>query len=166
MARAIVYEDFEPFCFKKDQLKIPVNNLGVMIIAGERPLEGISKRSRFQKELRLSKGYKINEIHAKLSRGILSIYMPKKTTASSSSLSFQDNERKPQNTIPDNTAFEMIKTIKLSLGYRVLLPVAIGFAFVILLVVGAFVLNCYNKHANLRHTYKSHNHIVLKREEE
>ncbi|XP_050237548.1 uncharacterized protein LOC126687166 [Mercurialis annua] len=95
-ARATV--DFEPYCtwqrdqerdtlmihlqgFKKDQLRIQLSNLGVMAITGERPIED-NKTSRFRKEVKITKDYKTNEIHAKMSGGILYITMPKVTPPS------------------------------------------------------------------------------------
>ncbi|KDP39677.1 hypothetical protein JCGZ_02697 [Jatropha curcas] len=92
------YEDFEPYCkwqrapecdtlevhlhgFKKNQLKINVSNLGVMTVTGERLLDD-SKRSRFCREIKLSKDHKTNEIRAKLTGGILYIVMPKKAPLS------------------------------------------------------------------------------------
>ncbi|KAF2306906.1 hypothetical protein GH714_022450 [Hevea brasiliensis] len=179
MAEAIVYEDFEPYSkwqreqerdmlevhlngFKKDQLKIQLSNLGVMIITGERPLEG-SKRSRFRKEFRLSSmDYKTDEIRAKMCGDILSIFLPKKTVLSSPSsqnnkstlpLQNKENERTQPKTIPSGTTTENTKTSKFS-GYRFRLPdnivlnlgtrnVVIAFALGI--VVGAFVMYMYRQ---------------------
>ncbi|KAJ4835326.1 hypothetical protein Tsubulata_012790 [Turnera subulata] len=93
------YEDFEPFCkwhrerghdilevhlqgFRKEQLRVQLNSLGIIIITGERPLEE-NKWSRFSKEIKASKNCKVNEIHAKLSGGILYIVMPKRQAATS-----------------------------------------------------------------------------------
>ncbi|CAL1382336.1 unnamed protein product [Linum trigynum] len=91
------YEDFEPFCrwerspdqdvllvhlqgFKRQQLKIQTNNMGVMTITGERCLDCQHNRwARFSKETRLpTNDIKTNEIHAKLSTGILSVVLPKR----------------------------------------------------------------------------------------
>ncbi|OAY41907.1 uncharacterized protein LOC110623648 [Manihot esculenta] len=174
MAGATVFEDFEPYCkwqkdqerdvlevhlngFKKDQLKIQLSNLGVMTITGERPLEG-SKRSRFRKELRLSKDYVTDEIRAKMSGGILSIIMPKKTELTPPS--FRDNKPTlpPQNqenerTTPPRTATQNTKTSMFS-SYRFQLPDNIilnlgtrnvATAFALLIVVGAFVMYKYRQ---------------------
>ncbi|KAI4352017.1 hypothetical protein L6164_006307 [Bauhinia variegata] len=92
-----IYEDFEPFCkwhsdegqdtldidlegFKKEQLKVQVNNnKGILAIFGEKPLEA-SKWSRFRKEVNVPKDTVKDKIQARFSQtnGILSIVMPKK----------------------------------------------------------------------------------------
>ncbi|WCJ43590.1 HSP20-like chaperones superfamily protein [Euphorbia peplus] len=111
-----VYEDFEPFCkwqkdqghdtlevhlqgFRKDQMKIQLSNIGVMVISGQRPLDDYkSVWSRFRKELKLSKDYKSNEIHAKLSGGVLYIVMPKiiPLTSTSTSVSVSTIQEQPE----------------------------------------------------------------------
>ncbi|KAK9291113.1 hypothetical protein L1049_009300 [Liquidambar formosana] len=90
------FEDFEPFCswqteegceilvvhlsdFKKVQLKVQINNRGMLKITGQRPLD-TTKWSRFRKEIRISKDCNANEIHANFSSGLLCIIMPKKFT--------------------------------------------------------------------------------------
>ncbi|XP_010521313.1 PREDICTED: inactive protein RESTRICTED TEV MOVEMENT 2-like [Tarenaya hassleriana] len=88
------YEEIEPFCrwqrfeeidilevhlpqgSKKQHLKIQVNNLGILTITGECPVEQ-TKTVRFRKELKVAKTCKRNEIRAKFSRGILHVTMPK-----------------------------------------------------------------------------------------
>ncbi|KAF5749163.1 hypothetical protein HS088_TW04G01126 [Tripterygium wilfordii] len=92
------YEDFEPFCkwqkqeehdtlevhlhgLKKDQLRVQLNNLGVLTISGSRPLDE-TRWSRFHKEIKVSKDCKRNEIHAKFSNGILYVVMPKRSSQS------------------------------------------------------------------------------------
>ncbi|ESR56701.1 hypothetical protein CICLE_v10022272mg [Citrus x clementina] len=87
-------DEIEPFCkwqkeeqqdvlevhlqgFHKSQLKVQINNLGELTISGERPLDQENKRVRFRKQINVSKDCKKEEIHAKLSGGILYIMMPK-----------------------------------------------------------------------------------------
>ncbi|KAF5735163.1 hypothetical protein HS088_TW15G00663 [Tripterygium wilfordii] len=87
------YEDFEPLCkwqkdeehdtlevhlhgFKKGQMRVQINNLGVLTISGSRPLDE-TRWSRFHKEIKVLKDCKPNEIHAKFSKGILHVVMPK-----------------------------------------------------------------------------------------
>ncbi|XP_021888766.1 17.6 kDa class I heat shock protein 2 [Carica papaya] len=90
------YEEFEPLCkwqtsgeeqdilevhlpgFTKDQLKVQINNHGVLTITGERPVtEDRSRWSRFRKEAKVQRDCKTNGIRAKFSGGILYIIMPK-----------------------------------------------------------------------------------------
>ncbi|XP_027357331.1 inactive protein RESTRICTED TEV MOVEMENT 2-like [Abrus precatorius] len=91
-----LYEDFEPYCkwltkeegqvtleiylkgFKKEQLKVQTDNVGVLTIYGERLVDAASNKwSRFHKEIKISKGCDVNAIRAKFSHGVLSIAMPK-----------------------------------------------------------------------------------------
>ncbi|KAK7314748.1 hypothetical protein VNO77_33276 [Canavalia gladiata] len=90
-----LYEDFEPYCkwlkkerqvtleinlkgFKKEQLKVQMNNEGFLTIYGERLVDASSNKwSRFHKEIRISKGCNVNAIRAKFSPGFLFISMPK-----------------------------------------------------------------------------------------
>ncbi|KAE9600186.1 hypothetical protein Lal_00045867 [Lupinus albus] len=94
-----LYEDFEPFCkwitqegeqtleidlkgFNREQLKVQTNNKGFLTIYGEKAVDGASSKwNRFQKEIKLSKDIRANEISAKFSHGILSIIMPKMVKA-------------------------------------------------------------------------------------
>ncbi|KAF9661217.1 hypothetical protein SADUNF_Sadunf19G0045100 [Salix dunnii] len=94
------YQDFEPYCkwrieegrdileiqlhgFRKEQVRIQRSSLGSMTITGERRVDQ-SRWTRFRKEIKVPKGCKINEISAKLTGGVLYIYMPKKSTLPSS----------------------------------------------------------------------------------
>ncbi|GAV77299.1 HSP20 domain-containing protein [Cephalotus follicularis] len=89
------YEDFEPFCkwqgdqeqdtlevhlygFKKEQLKVQINNKGLLTITGERPLDA-TRINRFRKETNVSKDCDTSKIGAKFSGGILYITLPKRT---------------------------------------------------------------------------------------
>ncbi|KAK9290660.1 hypothetical protein L1049_008833 [Liquidambar formosana] len=95
--RARFYDDFEPVCewqgeeegrhstlvfhlpnFEKNQLKVQLNNHGILTITGERPMDE-TKWSRFRKEIGISKRCKANEIHAKFVGGLLSIKMPRQS---------------------------------------------------------------------------------------
>ncbi|KAI5566870.1 hypothetical protein POPTR_013G054800v4 [Populus trichocarpa] len=92
----LYYDDFEPFCqwkkdeheileihlrgFKKQHLRVQVEEPGVVKITGERPIDG-TLRSRFRKQIKIPKNCKTDEIRAKLSGGILQIILPKQTTA-------------------------------------------------------------------------------------
>ncbi|KAK7380134.1 hypothetical protein VNO78_32575 [Psophocarpus tetragonolobus] len=90
-----LYEDFEPYCkwltkneqaileislkgFKKEQLKVETDVWGIITIGGEKPVDAShNKWSRFQKEIKISKGCDMNSIRAKFSHGVLFIAMPK-----------------------------------------------------------------------------------------
>ncbi|CAL5431789.1 unnamed protein product [Camellia sinensis] len=86
------YEEFEPLCnwqhgretlvvqlpaFKKEQLKIQINNLRTLKISGERPLEA-TKSSRFIKTIKIPRDCNAKEIRANFADGLLYIVMPKK----------------------------------------------------------------------------------------
>ncbi|GMY24656.1 inactive protein RESTRICTED TEV MOVEMENT 2-like [Fagus crenata] len=90
-----IYEDFEPYCkwrveeerdtlelqlqdFKKEQLKVQINNLGVLRISGERATSDEIKWSRFNKEIKVAKNCETSAIQAKFGNGTLTITMPKK----------------------------------------------------------------------------------------
>lgn len=64
--------------FRKDQLKIQVNNTtNTLKISGERLVDA-TKRSRFHKEIAIPKDCKSKEIHATFAGGLLHVVMPKK----------------------------------------------------------------------------------------
>ncbi|PWA42427.1 Alpha crystallin/Hsp20 domain-containing protein [Artemisia annua] len=88
------YDEFEPMCtwqredaqdvlilhlpdFKKEQLRIQISNTGLLKITGEYNVEG-KRKGRFQKEVKVTKEYDSNNIHAKFSQGRLRITLPKK----------------------------------------------------------------------------------------
>ncbi|XP_076949947.1 inactive protein RESTRICTED TEV MOVEMENT 2-like [Bidens hawaiensis] len=91
---SLSYDEFEPMCtwqredgqdilvihlpeFKKEQLRIQISNSGILKITGENALEG-RKKSRFVKEVKVTKDYDSSNIHAKFSQGRLRITLPKK----------------------------------------------------------------------------------------
>ncbi|KAL8152413.1 hypothetical protein V2J09_010173 [Rumex salicifolius] len=95
-----IYQEFEPFCewkrgedllivhipeFKKEHLRVLVNTSRALKIIGERPLIGdkAATRSRFYKETTIPEECNINDVHAKLCDGKLTIAMPRKTPNSS-----------------------------------------------------------------------------------
>ncbi|KAL5547174.1 hypothetical protein UlMin_006861 [Ulmus minor] len=104
------YEDFEPYChwhrgegsdvlevhlqgFKREQLRVQINDCGILLISGEQPVED-TKYSRFRKEIKVSKDSDANKIRAKLVRGILYITLPK----SSSQADLESNSQPPSKT--------------------------------------------------------------------
>ncbi|WCJ43591.1 hypothetical protein M5689_024323 [Euphorbia peplus] len=95
------YEDFEPLCkwqrhndfnilevhlpsFKVEELKVRMIENNILVIIGEHSMNN-EVRSRFRKEIKISKNIKKEGIHAKFVKaGILYVTMPKKTTSSGS----------------------------------------------------------------------------------
>ncbi|KAL5837432.1 hypothetical protein ACOSQ3_014601 [Xanthoceras sorbifolium] len=90
------YEEIEPFCkwrkdeanevleihlqgFKKEHLRVQLNNVGILVITGERPVDQ-TKAVKFRKEIKVSDDCMRTEIRAKLTGGVLYITMPKRTT--------------------------------------------------------------------------------------
>ncbi|KAJ4979511.1 hypothetical protein NE237_010291 [Protea cynaroides] len=65
--------------FKKDQLRIQMDNQGNLKISGERLLEG-NRWSRFQKDFHIPENFDTNAVQAKLVSGFLSVIVPKKIT--------------------------------------------------------------------------------------
>ncbi|OAY41906.1 uncharacterized protein LOC110623697 [Manihot esculenta] len=138
------YDDFEPFCkwrreqardllevhglqgFKKEQLKVRINNGTVLIITGERPLKN-NIRCRFRKEIKVSKHCKADEIRAKFgSAGILRLSFPMKTSSASTKLR---NESLPSNYLVDPET---------SACYRLKLAVAVSVP-VLVMAIAAFL---------------------------
>ncbi|CAI9097494.1 OLC1v1033933C1 [Oldenlandia corymbosa var. corymbosa] len=89
----IKYEEFEPFCrwqreeardtliidlpdFKKEQLRVHINNRGILKISGERSVDA-TKRAKFYKEVVVPKNCNTNGIQAKFASNHLHIIMPK-----------------------------------------------------------------------------------------
>ncbi|KAK7377849.1 hypothetical protein VNO80_03282 [Phaseolus coccineus] len=89
------YEDFDPLFvwrreegrdtlelhlpgFKRDQIRIQINHVGLLIISGERPLEG-NRWKRFKKEFEIPSYCNDDAIHGNMMQSILSVVMPKKS---------------------------------------------------------------------------------------
>ncbi|KAK2638324.1 hypothetical protein Ddye_026119 [Dipteronia dyeriana] len=87
------YDEIEPYCkwrkeeasdileihlqgFKKEHLRVQLNNFGVLVVTGECPVDQ-TKGTKFRKEIKVSEDCKRNEIRAKLTGGVLYITMPK-----------------------------------------------------------------------------------------
>ncbi|KAH9608077.1 hypothetical protein KSS87_016518, partial [Heliosperma pusillum] len=65
--------------FRKDQLRVQVNNQGVLKVSGEKPLgEDGKRKTRFVKEATIPQGCDINHIRAKFVAGHLHVIMPVK----------------------------------------------------------------------------------------
>ncbi|KAJ0817779.1 putative alpha crystallin/Hsp20 domain, HSP20-like chaperone [Helianthus annuus] len=62
--------------FKKEQLRVQISNAGLLKISGEKDADG-KKRTRFLKEVKVTKHYDSNNIRAKFSQGCLRITLPK-----------------------------------------------------------------------------------------
>ncbi|KAK4796840.1 hypothetical protein SAY86_029166 [Trapa natans] len=69
--------------FRKGQLRVQVNNLGTLLVTGERQLEDKISWSRFRREFKLEKEYCLHSIRAKLGNGVLHIVVPRKLEAKS-----------------------------------------------------------------------------------
>ncbi|XP_071910850.1 uncharacterized protein [Coffea arabica] len=110
------YEEFEPFCrwqreeardtllvhlpdFKKEQLRVHINNRGFLKISGERKLSS-TKGSKFYKEVVVARNCNTNAIQAKFSAGQLCIIMTKNVNAAAvpeqKVISTPDPTAKPQ----------------------------------------------------------------------
>ncbi|KAF8398043.1 hypothetical protein HHK36_016969 [Tetracentron sinense] len=111
------YEDFEPASnwvrdeghdtlvvllpgFKKENIRVQIDNLSNLKIGGERPLHE-NRWSGFRKEFGIPKKCDVNEIHAKFVGEVLHIVMPKTitgTTTQDQATSSQQppTSRKPQ----------------------------------------------------------------------
>ncbi|KAK3198128.1 hypothetical protein Dsin_021543 [Dipteronia sinensis] len=87
------YEEIEPYCkwrkdeaidileihlqgFKKEHLRVQLNNFGVLVVTGECPVDQ-TKGAKFRKEIKVSENCKRSEIRAKLTGSVLYITMPK-----------------------------------------------------------------------------------------
>lgn len=68
--------------FRKEQLKIQLDNFGNLRTTGERPLNG-NRWQRFRKEFRIPDNCNANEIRAKFENGVLTVTLPKLTTTPS-----------------------------------------------------------------------------------
>ncbi|MQM18677.1 hypothetical protein Taro_051673 [Colocasia esculenta] len=100
LAGQLVHEDFEPQYqwvsgkdadtvtvdltgfkdeaeFKKEHLKVKIDNHGNLKVSGERPLGGGNRWLRFQKVFRMAEDCITTDIKAKLDNGVLSVVMPK-----------------------------------------------------------------------------------------
>lgn len=119
-ASAPSYVEFEPFCewqreesrdalvihlpeFKKEQLRVQINNRGILKISGERYVDSM-KKSKFYKEVEVPKYCDTNGIQAKFASSRLYVIMPKipkvsteetnKTAADGSGVVADDNQKK------------------------------------------------------------------------
>ncbi|XP_014491219.1 inactive protein RESTRICTED TEV MOVEMENT 2 [Vigna radiata var. radiata] len=90
------YEDFDPLFmwrreegrdtlelhlpgFKRDQIRIQINHVGLLVISGERPSEG-NRWRRFKKEFEIPSYCNDDAIHGNMMQSILSVVMPKKSS--------------------------------------------------------------------------------------
>lgn len=72
--------------FTRQEVRVQLNNLGILTISGKQGSDGnestttatTSTRSRFSKEIEISRNCHADQIRAKFSRGVLSIILPKK----------------------------------------------------------------------------------------
>jgi len=64
--------------FKRDQIRIQINHVGLLIITGERPSEG-NRWKRFKKEFEIPSYCNDDAIHGNMMQSILSVVMPKKS---------------------------------------------------------------------------------------
>ncbi|KAJ8763207.1 hypothetical protein K2173_025592 [Erythroxylum novogranatense] len=146
------YEEFEPFCkwqrgeeqdiiglhlhgFKRDQVRVQLTNLGIIVVSGERLLDE-GRGSRFRKEIRVSKDCKTNEIHAHMTNSILYVVMPKRapsvlpsTQDQPTVLSQSSQEKevaKPRtedhNNVADHTATKPLSAGECSTGITLVKP--------------------------------------------
>ncbi|XP_061946721.1 inactive protein RESTRICTED TEV MOVEMENT 2-like [Populus nigra] len=144
----LYYNDFEPFCqwkkdeheileihlrgFKKQHLRVQVEEPGVVKITGERPIDG-TLRSRFRKQIKIPKTCKTDEIRAKLSGDILQIIVPKQTTAfpakPGSTGSITRSESMPSNYLLyiESSSSTLEMTTKLALQVAGVLAVVVAF---------------------------------------
>ncbi|KAJ8763122.1 hypothetical protein K2173_025507 [Erythroxylum novogranatense] len=122
------YEDFEPFCrwqrekdhdtlevhlqgFKKENLKVQINDSMIITITGE-SRQGGSPWRRFRKDVKLTKHYKQNEVWAKFKREILYVILPKKDSPRSGrSPVFEKSESLPSTYLCDieTSSFSRLK---------------------------------------------------------
>ncbi|CAK7341485.1 unnamed protein product [Dovyalis caffra] len=137
------YYDFEPFCkwkreeghdilevhlqdFQKQQLRVQIKELGVVTITGERPLDD-THWCRFNKQIKIPKNCKTNEIRAKFSGGILHVVVPKKTPAFPAELSSAENIT-TSTSMPSNYLFGTLElNTKLALQVAGMLAVVVAF---------------------------------------
>ncbi|KAK0599366.1 hypothetical protein LWI29_004663 [Acer saccharum] len=107
------YEEIEPYCkwrkdeandileihlqgFKKEQLRVQLNNLGILVVTGECPVDQ-TKGLKFRKEIKVSEDCKRTEIRAKLTGGVLYITMPKVSSLSNTTRTQnQPDNQKPK----------------------------------------------------------------------
>ncbi|KAG9148451.1 hypothetical protein Leryth_026687 [Lithospermum erythrorhizon] len=107
------YEEIEPFCtwqreearetlivhlpdFKKDQLRVQINNYGILKISGERQINA-TKKCKFYKEVPVPKNCINDEIRVKFINGCLYISMPKQASSA------VHNTKKGEVTNPNQT---------------------------------------------------------------
>ncbi|KAF3438378.1 hypothetical protein FNV43_RR21140 [Rhamnella rubrinervis] len=86
--------DFEPYCvwhrkedsdvlevhlqgFKKDQLRVQINNARILTISGQRQ-SGDNQWSRFRKQIKLADNSSESDVRSKFTGGILKVIMPKR----------------------------------------------------------------------------------------
>ncbi|XP_077243009.1 uncharacterized protein LOC143883555 [Tasmannia lanceolata] len=93
--------------FRRDKLKVQLDNLGNLRLSGERPLDG-NRWSRFQSNFHISDNCNINEVVAKFVNGTLSITMPKKIPQVTSLPQPTPNQKFPSQEAPKEPKSENI----------------------------------------------------------
>ncbi|VAI09033.1 unnamed protein product [Triticum turgidum subsp. durum] len=78
--------------FKKEHLRVQIDNYGRLRVSGERPLEG-GQWSRFRKEFQVPEGCNAGGIRARFEKdGVLHVIMPRLTPLEDASKSAADHE--------------------------------------------------------------------------
>ncbi|KAK8490729.1 hypothetical protein V6N13_052233 [Hibiscus sabdariffa] len=151
-----IYEDFEPLCkwrreqqsealelhlpgFKRQQLRVQVNHLGMLVISGERETgeEKCRRISRFRKEFPVSEDCQPSQIRAKFSNGILYLVMPKQIIPAASSLAVATEN------VRASTATSSVMNLNKRLCLELMILLAISLAIVV-----AYVNHYHYCHCN------------------
>lgn len=77
--------------FKKEQLRVQINNGGILKISGERSIDSW-KKTKFYKEVEVPKNCNTNRIQAKFANGSLYVIMPKTTTSTTEQTKPKESE--------------------------------------------------------------------------
>ena len=146
--------------FKREQLKVQLNDQRILTIHGQRSLDE-NKWTRFTKQIKIPEDCNENKIRAKFASGILSLIMPKRVISPPDRLTSGNTKPETNNKISDqafnskdrtekgdkgSTKLEGTEPALMETKSRRLLKMGAKFASVVLVLVvsGAYV-NCVYK---------------------
>ena len=123
--------------FKKEQLRVQINNYGVLTISGEQPTSD-AKINRFRKEIKISRDLNPAQIRARFVRGILYITMQYGSSQVKESTKTQKNEKNQNNTCGSGSCVGDDNMLRVEISKKIAASVAVVIALGT--VVGGFLI--------------------------
>jgi len=150
--------------FKRDQIRIQINHVGLLVISGERHYEG-NRWKRFKKEFEIPSYCNEDAIHGNMMQSILSVVMPKKSSVIlEEEQEMKENNRKreseisEENDITDHAEYQFEEKDDERVPQETTRDVALKFMLVmVLILVAASYISDVSKSLMVRAASYFHN---------